>query len=449
MNEPNKLDFPRMRFRLPFGFAFSLVISICVPTVALSHDQIPGAPQQTPIALVGGTIHRVDASILDKGTVVFDQGKIIAVGKSPKLPKGCEVIDVSGKQVYPGLMESMSNMGLAEIGSVRATIDTNEVGDENPNLRPWVAVNPDSELIPVARAGGTLLTSIAPQRGNVRGQTAVLGLDGWTYQDMLVKTNTGLVISWRGYDSREDDDRKRAEQRSERLEELSDRFDEAIRYAESLRANPKTSSTDLRLEAMLPVVRGECPVIVIADSRREIEAAIAFCVEREFELILYGGYDAEQCAPLLKKFDIPVIIRSTYRLPRRRDDPYDHPYTLPKRLHDAGVRFAIGGPGAGSPNGASDARNLPYHAAVAVAYGLSEEKAIESITLAPAKIMGVDDRVGSITPGKDATLIVSDGDILLTESHVTMAFLSGAAIDLGSKHKTLAEKYRVKYSRGQ
>ncbi|MCA9140617.1 MAG: amidohydrolase family protein, partial [Planctomycetales bacterium] len=148
-----------------------------------------------------------------------------------------------------------------------------------------------------------------------------------------------------------------------------------------------------------------------------------------------------------KKYDVPVIVHATYRLPLRRNDPYDHPYTLPRRLKDAGLRFAIGGSGSGSPGGGAAARNLPYHAAVAVAYGLSPEDAIRAITLSPAEIMGVADRVGSITVGKDATLIVVDGDVLQTESNVTDAYIAGAEIDLGSKHKTLAKKYRTKYAR--
>ncbi|MEO1528925.1 MAG: amidohydrolase family protein [Planctomycetota bacterium] len=424
-----------------------LVASACfLISSATAHDQIPGAPQDHPIALVGGLVHVVDGKPIPNGTVVFDKGKITAVGKGVKLPEGCETIDVAGKFVYPGLMESISNMGLSEIASTPATVDTFELGDDNPNLRSWVAVNPDSELIPVARAGGVLLTSIAPRRGRFRGQSSVIQLDGWTYKDMLLQADTGMLVSWRYFESRESDPAKRAEERDKRLRELAERFETAARYAIAREARPDWVPTDLRLEAMLPVLNGSSPLIIEADRRREIEAAVTFCASRGLNAILYGGYDAPLCAELLKKYDVPVILHGTYRLPLRRDDPYDHPYTLPKRLRDVGVRFAIGGEGAGQPNGASGARNLPYHAAVAVAYGLAAEDAIRSITLSPAEIMGVDDRVGSITVGKDATLIVSDGDILLTESTVLDAYIGGAKVDLGSKHKTLAAKYRQKYA---
>lgn len=410
-----------------------------------AHDQIPGAPQSKPIALVGGTIHTIDGARIKNGTVVFEKGKITAVGQKVSLPKGCVKVDVTGKQIYPGLMESFSNLGLKEIGAVRSTIDTDEVGDENGNLRPWVAVNPDSELIPVARAGGVLLASIAPRRGDVRGQSGIIQLDGWTYKDMLLRGDTGLVVSWRGYDSRNRNDVDRGKERDRRLKELSDRLESAARYAIARQARPDTTARDLRLEAFLPVLEGTSPMIIIADVRREIEAAVAFCVERGIRPIIYGGYDAPQCAEILKKYDVPVIIHATYRSPRRRDDPYDHPYTLPRRLHEAGIRFAIGAGGSGDPGGGSAARNLPYHAAVAVAYGLPADEAVRAITLSPAEIMGVGDRVGSITVGKDATLIVVDGDVLLTESNVTAAYIRGANVDIGSKHKTLANKYRTKY----
>ena len=424
-----------------------LAILMGTSSAILAHDQIPGSPQTKPIALVGGTIHTVDGDTIDNGTVVFENGKIRAVGKQVQLPPGCRVIDVAEKHVYPGLMESLSNIGLAEVNAVRSTIDTDEVGTENGNLRPWVAVNADSEWIPVARAGGVLLASIAPKRGNVRGQSGIIQLDGWTYQDMLLRGDRGLVVAWRGYDSRKNDEVDRAKERNERLEGLSDRLESAARYAIARSARPDHTPTDLRLEAWLPVLEGKSPLIIDADARREIEAAVAFCVARGIRPIIYGGYDAPQCAALLKEYDVPVIVYATYRLPRRRSDPYDHPYTLPRRLLDAGVSFAIGGAGSGSPGGGAAARNLPYHAAVAVAYGLPADQAVRAITLSPAEIMGVGDRVGSITVGKDATLIVVDGDVLLTESNVTDAYINGSKVDLGSKHKTLADKYRTKYRR--
>ena len=188
-------------------------------------------------------------------------------------------------------------------------------------------------------------------------------------------------------------------------------------------------------------------MVADADSQSEIESAVAYAQGQGLKLVIYGGYDAEACADLLKRYEVPVIVGSVYRLPRRRDDPYDLAYTLPERLRSAGVKFAIGGAGAGSPGGAAAARNLPYHAACAVAYGLPHEQALRAITLSAAEILGVDQRVGSITVGKDASLILCDGDILETETNVTAAFIQGRAVDLGNRHKTLYEKYKLKYSR--
>ncbi|MCO8125226.1 amidohydrolase family protein [Stieleria sp. TO1_6] len=428
-----------------------LAVAICLSgsTNAPAHDQIPGAPQTRPIAIVGGTIHRVDAAPINQGAVLFTDGVIQACGKNLTLPENCVTIDATGKHVYPGLIESISSIGLVEVNSVRGSVDTHEIGDENGNLQPWVAVNPDSELIPVARAGGVLLAAIAPDGGKIRGQTSVIQLDGWTADDMLLTGTAGIMVSWRSYDSREGDDQKRATERDRKLSELADRLDQAKRYAATRTSTSADDQTDLRLAALVPVVAGQMPLIVQADRRREIESAVAFAASRGIRIVIYGGYDAPQCAEMLKKYDVPVIVHSTYRLPLRRDDPYDHPYTLPARLHAAGIAFAIGGPGSGSPAGPSQARNLPYHAAVAAAHGLSREQAIRSITLSPAEILGVDDRVGSITVGKDATLIVVDGDVLLTESNVTAAYIGGREVDLGNRHQTLAEKYKLKYKRQQ
>ena len=203
--------------------------------------------------------------------------------------------------------------------------------------------------------------------------------------------------------------------------------------------------TDLRLESLLPVIAGQQPLFAEADLQFEIESAVAYAQSQKLRLVIHGGYDAAGCAGLLRQYRVPVIIASTYRLPKRRDDPYDAPYTLPERLRKAGVQFAIAGEGAGSPGGAANARNLPYHAAVAVAYGLPHEEALRAITLSATEILGVSDRIGSLSVGKDATLIIADGDILETETNVESAYMQGRVVDLGSRHKTLYEKYKRKY----
>lgn len=414
---------------------------------AQSHDQIPGAPQTKPIAIKGATVHAIDRPAIDNGTVLLEVGRITAVGKVVSVPPDAIEIDASGQHVYPGLIESFSDIGLREISAVDATDDRREFGDRNPNARSWVAVNPDSELIPVTRAGGVLVAMTAPQGRWLRGQTSVIQLDGWTVNEMALLAPAGLYVDWGVMHPRDGDEKRRREKREEKLAELDALLDEVRRYGEAREHQPETTPSDLRLESLLPVIAGELPLIAQADRQFEIESAIAYTQEKNIKLVIYGGYDAESCAELLKRYEVPIIIASTYRLPLRRDDPYDMSYTLPERLRRAGVKFAIAGEGPGSPGGAANARNLPYHAACAAAYGLPHDHALKAITLSAAEILGVGDRIGSITVGKDATLIIVDGDILETESNVTSAFIQGREVDLGSRHKTLYEKYKVKYSR--
>jgi imidazolonepropionase-like amidohydrolase len=415
-------------------------ILFCTPLFA--HDQIPGEPQTGPIVIKNATIHPIDRPTIDEGWLLLEDGKITGIGSAVAVPAGAIEIDGSGKHLYPGLIESVSDIGLREISAVTATDDRLEYGDRNPNARSWVAVNPDSELIPVARAGGVLTAMTAPLGKWMRGQTAVLNLDGWTAQEMAILAPAGLYVNWSALHPRDDDDKSKQEKR---LADLDALLEEARRYRDARAARPETTPSDLRLESLESVIAGDRPVIAEANRQSEIESAVAYAQSQKLRLVIHGGYDAEQCSELLKQFDVPVIIGSTYRLPLRRDDPYDAPFTLPHRLQAAGVHFAIAGEGTGAPGGSSNLRNLPYHAAVAVAYGLGHHQALRAITLSAAEILGVADEIGSLTVGKDATLIIADGDILETETNVTGAYIQGRKVDLGSRHKMLFEKYKKKY----
>ncbi len=425
---------------LPITFAHCLLCS-----VALAHDQIPGEPQQQPIVITAATVHTIDGPEIVNGTVIFDQGKITAVGKNLAVPAGAKKIDAAGKHIYPGLIESMSDIGLREINAIESTRDHTERGDRNPNARSWVAVNPDSELIPVARSGGVLLALTAPKGQWLRGQAAVVQLDGWTVGDMTLKAPAGLYIDWSAMNPSDQDPQKQVEKREAKMQELDALLHEATRYRDARQSRPEQTPSDLRLESLLGVIDGELPIIAEANDQAVIESAVTYVESQNLSLIIYGGYDAPECSELLRKYQVPVIISGIYRLPRRRHDPYDASYTLPDRLRRAGVPYAISGSGAGSPGGAALACNLPYHAATAVAYGLPRQEAVRAITLSAAEILGIADRLGSITVGKDATLFISDGDILETESNVTAAFIQGRAVDLGSRHKTLYQKYQQKY----
>lgn len=421
-----------------------LAVLFASTTATIASDEIPGSPQKRAIALTGGTVFPISGPKIEDGVVLFDRGRILAVGSKDavKIPAGADRVDCQGKHVYPGLFESHSQLGLTEVSAVRASNDRSEVGRIKPNVKANVAVNPDSELIPVTRANGVLLALTEPSGGLVAGQASVLQLDGWTYEDLTLKASAAMVVSWPSVPN--ELEKGKAASTSSSVERLRELLEDARAYASARKLSPKDQPVDLRLEAMQPVLNRRTPLLVHANSLAVIQSAVAFAAEEKLRLLIYGGYDAPLCAELLKKHNVPIIIAAAYRLPRRRSDAFDSGYTLASRLHKAGVRFCISG---GATSRTSNTRNLPYHAAVSVAYGLPHDVALRAITLSPAEILGVADRVGSLEPGKDATLFVTTGDPLETASNVTAAWVQGRAVDLSSRHVKLYEKYRTKYER--
>ncbi|MEQ8788069.1 MAG: amidohydrolase family protein [Pirellulaceae bacterium] len=427
------------------GLVFTAIAAYCLPLSAA--PEVPGKPQTRPVALIGATVHPVSGPAIENGVLVFDRGEIVAVGNAKtKIPENAERLDLQGKHVYPGLFDAYTNMGLVEINAVRATRDEAETGRINPNASARVAVNPDSELIPVTRSNGVLLTLTAPSGSLLAGRSSVLQLDGWTYEDMTLQSDVALHIVWPRMSAVADAAKKGAQQgnsRDKAVEQLRQAFDDARAYRLARQAD-EDYPLDARWESMLPVLDGALPLLVVADESQQIQAAVAFAEQQKCRMILYGGYDAPRQAELLKQHDVPVIVGGVYRLPERRDDAYDAAYTVPQRLQAAGVKFCISGAGR---FGASNVRNLPYHAATAAAYGLSEEDALKSITLYPAEILGVADRVGSLEVGKQATLIVTDGDPLETPTQTEAAFIQGRRVELLDRHKRLWRKYQEKYRR--
>lgn len=426
-----------------------------------ANDQVPGKPQSAPILLAGGTIHTASGETIKSGWVLFDGGKITGVGAGdpPAAAEGTKVVRIDGKRVYPGLISIGNDLGLTEIPAVRAVRDGGETGSINPNIRAERSVNPDSEIIPVTRANGILINLTAPNGGVVTGTSAILQLDGWTWEDMTLKAPAGLHVAWprmatpRGATTGGEDDAK-APSWAQQVQAVQQVFDDARAYAAARSASTRPAATrpggpdavaappfDARLEAMLPVLDGKIPLIVWADELRQIQTAVAFAVKNKAKLVLVGGYDAGHCVDLLKKHDVAVVISGTQRTPMRRDADYDEAYTLPARLHEAGLTYCISYGGRFSSN----LRNLPYHAGQAVAFGLPADEAVRALTLHPARILGIADRVGSLEVGKDATLIVTDGDILETPTQVEQAFIGGRAVDLSSRHTLLWKKYQEKY----
>jgi imidazolonepropionase-like amidohydrolase len=430
--------------------ASGLLTSSLLTSALSASDQIPGAPQKRPIIIRNATVHTVSGETIQNGCVLFKDGKITEIGVNLSFPGDTDVIEGKGQHVYPGLMESYSSIGLVEIDSIRASIDSTEIGNLNPNVRAAVAFNPDSEAIPVARANGVLTAVTAPNGGLISGRAAVMVLDGWTWESMTLLPDAAMAATWprfsaapRGRRGGGGGDAEASGGDSDRLGPFHDLMREVKAYSVARTKAPKEHPIDLRLESMIPVVEGKTPMLVQANTTKQIQTAIAFAKQYHLKLILMGGADAMQCANLIKEAKVPVVVASVYRLPNRHDAAYDSAYTLPAQLQEAGIQFSIASDGR---FGASGVRNLPYNAATAAAYGLTEDQAVRSITLSPAEIFGVADRIGSLTVGKDATLIVTDGNILETPTQIVKAYIQGRLVDLTSKHTQLNEKYKTKYS---
>jgi imidazolonepropionase-like amidohydrolase len=434
------------------SLAVVAIATSCLSPVAAS-DQIPGAPQKNPIALRGGVIHTVSGETIENGSLLIEKGKITKVLSTGEIqtPVDTVIVELNGKHVYPSLIEAYSSIGLVEIDSIAATIDNSETGQINSNVRAQVAFNADSEAIPVARANGVLIANSVATGGLIGGRACLMRMDGWTWEDMALKTDSGMQASWPRFAAARVGRRgggggppgeSGASQANERLKELATLIEKTRAYVEGREKDTTQNLLDRRLEGMIPVVLGKVPLIVEAEDTQQIESAVAFCKKHNVRLVIYGGYDAVKCAALLKEANVSIIVAGVYRLPQNRHDAYDAAYSLPARLQEAGIDYCISGAGR---FGASNLRNLPYHAATAVAYGLSHEDGLKAITLAPAKILGVEDRVGSLDVGKDATLFIADGDILETSTQVVQAYVDGRLVDLTSRHTLLNDKYKKKY----
>jgi len=400
------------------------------------------------VSIVGATVHTVVGAPIANGTVSFRAGRIVEVGAGLEPLAGATVIDAAGKHVYPGLIDANSVVGLSEISSVAASVDVSETGDINPDVSTAVAINPDSELIPVTRANGLTHLLAAPGGALVNGTSTLIRLAGWTWEDMVAASPAAMHIAWPRFTprrrffspARSGDDLER--QREEKLEKMQQLLDDSRAYATARRAAGSGApevGVDPVLEAMLPVLEGAVPVIVAAEDVRQIKSAVEWADREHLRLILTGRQDMWRVADLLADKGIPVILSNVLALPARRDEPYDTAYATAAKLHEAGVSFCIAG--SASTFSAHNTRNLPYQAAMAAAFGLPRDEAIRAITLYPARILGVGDILGSIEPGKSASLIITDGDPLEIRTTVERVFIDGREADLSTRHTRLYERY--------
>ncbi len=405
----------------------------------------PRAVHADDFALVGGTVHPASGPAIANGTVVVRHGRIESVGAGAA-PAGLPAIDCHGKHVYPGLVSANTDIGLIEIESVRGTVDDAEIGNINPNVRAEIEVNPESEHIPVARINGITSALIIPRGGAIAGTSAILHLDGWTFEDMTIKAPVALHVNWPNmsivhnfFVAASDEEQKK--QREDAIAAIRKAFDDARAYDQAVAAEHQPAiprhDRDVKWDAMVKAVRGEIPVYFHASALNQISAVLRFCDEEKLTHIgIVGGNDAWRIAEELKLRKIPVLCDATLEVPRHRWDPYDAAYTLPAKLAKAGVQYCITDGG-----GSWNARNLPYNASMAAAFGLDRDEALRAVTLYPAQILGVADRVGSIEPGKVADLVVADGDLLEDATHVEQVWINGRQISMETKQTRLFHKY--------
>jgi len=427
----------------------AVAVPLLSPTSARAQVRMTVPPQSQAVALRGATIHTVTNGVIENGTILFANGIITAIGTDVQIPAGTRVVDLTGKHVYPGLIDAYSTVGISEIGAVGVSSDVNELGDFNPNVRADVAVNAESRHIGTSRSAGVLVTLTTPGGGLISGMSSAMSLEGWDWEEMSMKSAAALNVNWpnpnpgdRGRRGGGRGGRGGAEgpppTYAEQVQQLKDFFAEARAYRDATAAGEEVR-TDSRYAAMIPAIDGEIPVVVSADGAAQINDAITWAQEEGLRLVIRGGGDAIHVADRLVANDIPVILTSTMAAPGRDYEGYDGAYSMPARLYEAGVKFAISG-----GSGTLYTNRLPWEAGVAVAFGLPEEEALKAVTINAAEFMGISDLVGSLEPGKQATLLITTGTPLDMTSDIEQSYIQGREIDMMDIQKFFFEKYMQK-----
>ncbi len=432
---------------LPRFIAISLAILILIIAAAMPHlfaqsIPTPATAQTKPLFLVGATVHVGNGTVLENSVVGFASGKITLVGKADAAfdRTGADVVDVKGKHVYPGFIAANTTLGLVEVEAVRSTNDADEVGSLNPHVRALIAYNAESQIIPTVRFNGVLAAMVAPRGGLVSGRSSVMEMDAWNWEDAALKTDVGIHVNFptitRQPGALEPDRKTQDETIAKQIAALYQFFREAQSYVKS---TPKEKN--LRFEAMRGLFDGSKKLFIRADHAKSILAAVNFAKEFGITPVIVGGADSWLLTDVLKANNVPVMLEGTHNLPERWSDDIEQPYKTPAALQKAGILYSTGA----IPQGWQQ-RNIGFEAGTAAAYGLSKEEALMAISANVAKILGVDDRLGTLEVGKDATLFVSDGDALdMRTNSVESAFIRGKKLQLVNKQKFLYEQYKAKY----
>jgi imidazolonepropionase-like amidohydrolase len=427
---------------------------LCLLTVgAMAQVPAPGDPQEQPIILLGATAHLGNGEVIENSAVAFEDGKLTMVGTAAEADdmdlSRYEQLDLEGKHIYPGFVLPNTDLGLKEIGAVRATVDNEEEGALNPNVRSIISYNTDSELIPTFRFNGVLVAQIVPKSGMIPGSSSIVHLDAWNWEDAAMLTDDAIHLNWPGRYAMQFDystytvNRVPNERYEQQVQTLEDLFADAQAHNEL----GEDREPNLKLEAIQGVMDGSKALHLHAEEAREIIESIKFLQARGVDrIVLVGGYEAHLVTDFLKENEIPVIVDNVHRLPERPEEDVDQPYKLPAQLHNAGLLVGL----CYDIGMNSRARNLPFLAGTAAAYGISKEEALMMITSNNAKILGIDDRVGTLETGKDATLFVSGGDALdMRGNLVEHVFIGGRKVQLDAMQQRLYEKYKEKYSAGE
>ncbi len=453
MNTIFKMKKSRLVFRA--GLFLSLVMSLSLSIIAQNDGTEQNATGRAgTFAIENARIVTVSGAVIGNGTVVIQNGKIAGVGPNVTIPAGAERIDGRGLSVFPGMIDASTSMGLAEITlGLAASVDLVETGTMNANTLAIKGIHPHSAHINVTRVNGITTVVSAPRGGIISGQAAVINLNGATPDEMAVISEFGLVVNFPriatgggfgggGFGAPPVEFNEAIRRRDTQVEELKKIFTNAENYLRAREAYAKDRTlpyppTDVRLEAMAPYIRGEKVVIFTAERERDIRGVAKFVGDMKLKAILVGGQEAWKAADVLKANNIAVIYTHIYTLPVREDDPYDSLFEAPAKMQAAGIKYAISTGDTGA-----ETRDLPYHAGLAAAYGLARDDALRSVTLYPAQILGIADRMGSIEMGKVANIVVADGDILEPRTNIRYMFINGRMIPLTSRHTRLFDAFK-------
>ena len=422
-----------------------IALSLVSTSVFAQANIYPAKKQAGTIAIVGGTIHVGNGKVIQNGTIIFSNGKITSVKEGNATPQDATVVNASGKQIYPGFIAPSNNLGLVDVESVRATRDAQETGTINPHVRSIIAYNTDSRVIATVRSNGTLLSQATPRGGLVSGTSSIVQLDAWNWEDAAYKKDNGIHFNWPTSAVQSGERRfgpviseeVQKERYQKQLLELKSYFAQAKAYADT----EKPEVMNARFDAMKGLFNGTKKAFVNAYTQKDIIIAVQFFEEFGITPVLVGAEEAVDITSFLKEHNIPIIIYESHSLPENDDDDVNLPYKNAKILHDAGILIAM------SVSGYWQQRNLPFMAGTAAAYGLSKEEALALITSNTAKILGIDNTTGTIEEGKDANIIISEGDALdMRTNNITRAFIQGRDVSLDNVQKQLYKRYADKYN---